>query len=115
MEFADRERRFEAEVMLRKLCKVSCNVPYPKKLRIQLLDLVKKGKAKMPNCFIRTKVNVEKLTVEAHPKTANGWLDLGLLAPIPLNILDNNVTVANNAIVPCQTAQVTMDVSSQIS
>jgi hypothetical protein len=108
MEFADRERRFEAEVMLRKLCKVSCNVPYPKKLRTQLLDLVKQGKAKQPNCFIRTRVNVEKLTVEAHAKTANGWVDLGLQRPIPLDILDTNV-MATSA------SQVTMDVSSQIS
>jgi hypothetical protein len=97
MEFKDRENRFEAEIMLRKLCKVSCSVPYPKKLRNQITSLVKAGKEKQPNCFIRTKVNVENLTVEVHAKTASGWLDLGMKSSISLDVLDNNeamVTVA---------------------
>jgi hypothetical protein len=108
MEFPDRERRFEAEVMLRKLCKVNCSVPYPKKFRAQLNELIKLGKAKIPNCFIRTKVNVEKLYVEAHAKTASGWVDLDLKRPISLDILDNSTVVAAAAPAP-------MDESSQVS
>jgi hypothetical protein len=91
MDFEDRETRFEAEVMLRKLCKVNCSVPYPKRMRTILLELVNKGKAYYPNSFIRTKVNVDKLTVEAHAKTANGWVDLGLKQKIPLDILGGAV------------------------
>jgi hypothetical protein len=90
MEFKDRENRFEAEIMLRKLCKVNCSVPFPKKFRDQLNELIKTAKAKQPNCYIRTKVNVENLTVEAHAKTASGWLDLGLKSSISTDILDNS-------------------------
>jgi hypothetical protein len=94
MEFKDRETRFEAEIMLRKLCKANCSVPYPKKLRKMLNDVVTAGKGLQPNCFIRTKVNVDNLTIEAHAKTASGWLDLGLKREIPIDILDINVSSA---------------------
>jgi hypothetical protein len=109
MNFKDRETRFEAEIMLRKVCKVSCSVPYPKKMRTLLNDIVKQGKALQPDCFIRTKVNVEKLTVEAHAKTASGWLDLGIKKEIPLNILDNS-TIAEQELM-----QVTPSELPQIS
>jgi hypothetical protein len=90
MDFRDRDTRFEAEIMLRKLCKVNCSVPYPKKMRALLNEVVKDGKKLQPDCFIRTKVNVDKLTVEAHAKTASGWLDLGIKRSIPTSILDNS-------------------------
>jgi hypothetical protein len=89
MEFRDRDTRFEAELMLRKLCKVNCSVPYPKKMRALLNEVVKDGKKLQLDCFIRTKVNVDKLTVEAHARTASGWLDLGIKRSIPTSILDN--------------------------
>jgi hypothetical protein len=79
-------------------------VPYPKKLRSLLDTLVAEGKVKYPNTFIRTQVNVEQLTVEAHAKTGEGWVDLGLKRDIPLNILDINTEV---------TVSVTAAVSSQ--
>jgi hypothetical protein len=90
MDFKDRDTRFEAEIMLRKICKVNCSVPYPKKMRTLLNDIIKEGKAIKPDCFIRTKVNVEKLYVEAHAKTPTGWLDLNLKRDIPISILDNS-------------------------
>jgi hypothetical protein len=94
MDFKDKESRFEAEIMLRKVCKVNCSVPYLKKLRSMLGDLVKQGKQLQPDCFIRTKVNVDKLFVEVHAKTASGWLDLGIKKDIPLNILDMSTAPA---------------------
>jgi hypothetical protein len=106
-DFKDRDTRFNAEIMLRKVCKVNCAVPYPRKMRSLLGELVRKGKALQPDCFIRTKVNVEKLQVEAHAKTASGWLDLGLKCGIPLNILDATLDVE-----PMQTTTVE---GSQIS
>jgi hypothetical protein len=87
-EFKDKEERFQAEKTLRKVCKVSCAVPYPKKLRLMLDACINEGKKKFPNCYIRTKVNVDNLTIEAHAKTGEGWVDLGLKRSIPLNILD---------------------------
>jgi hypothetical protein len=93
----DRDSRVQAETYLRKLCKVSCSVPYPKKVRILLDDLVKKGKALHPNKFIRTRVNVDNLFAEAHVKTEEGWLDLNLKTPIPLDVLDR-MSVTNTEI-----------------
>jgi hypothetical protein len=90
MDFKDRETRFEAEIMLRKICKVNCSVPYPKKMRALPNDIIKEGKAIKPDCFIRTKVNIEKLYVEAHAKTPTGWFDLNLKRAILNNILDNS-------------------------
>jgi hypothetical protein len=90
LDFKDKDTRFNAETSLRKICKISCSTPYPKRLRAMLTDMVKTGKALHPNKFIRTKVNVDQLTIEAHAKTENGWLDLNLKRDIPLNILDNN-------------------------
>jgi hypothetical protein len=42
-------------------------------------------------------VNIDKLTVEAHAKTSEGWVDLNLTRPIPLNILDNNPLSFSNS------------------
>jgi hypothetical protein len=94
MDFKDRETRFEAEIMLKKICKVNCSVPYPKRMPTLLNDLVQKGKSLQPDCFIRTRVNVENLTVEVHAKTASGWLDLNLKQGIPLNILGGSIDTA---------------------
>jgi hypothetical protein len=119
MEFKDRETRFESEIMLRKLCKVNCSVPYPKKLRDKITEMIKTGKSQHPNCYIRTKVSVDNLTVEAHAKTAAGWIDLGLKCDITCDILDNNSTHVASASqsASSQVSQVSavMDVSSQIS
>jgi hypothetical protein len=110
MDFKDRETRFEAEIMLKKICQVKCAVPYPRRMRTLLNNLVKEGKTLKPDCFIRTKVNVENLTVEAHAKTGDGWLDLGLSRSIPLDILDRQPFFNNDT-----ASQVNMDTASQIS
>jgi hypothetical protein len=108
-EFKDRDTRLQAETSLRKICKVSCSVPYPKKLRLLMDSLVKQGKAAHPDCFIRTRVNIENLTVEAHAKTADKtWLDLGLKQSFGIEILDNQVTAVSSS-------QMIVDESSQIS
>jgi hypothetical protein len=61
-----------------------------------ITDVVSAGKGLQPNCYIRTKVNVEQLTLEAHAKTASGWLDLGLKRQIPIDILDDIVSTGSN-------------------
>jgi hypothetical protein len=88
-EFKDKDTRIQAEKSLRKICKVSCAVPYPKKLREILDRLLKEGKKKCPESYIRTRVNVDSLTIDVHAKTETGWLDLELGCAIPLNICDN--------------------------
>jgi hypothetical protein len=106
MDFRDRETRFEAEIMLRKICKVSCSVPYPKKMRNLLNDIIKEGKALKPDCYIRTKVNVETLTVEALAKTNGGWVDLNIKRSIPLNILDNSTSQVAMDLVESEPSQI---------
>jgi hypothetical protein len=98
-EFKDRVTRIEAETNLRKVCKVSCSVPYPKRLRDILDNLVTQGKKLAPNCFIRTRVNVDTLSIDVHAKTKEGWKDLHLKTCIPLDILDV-VSTDNAAVVP---------------
>jgi hypothetical protein len=87
-EFRDRETRFQAESNLRKICKVSCAVPYPKRLRLIMDNLVREGKKLYPKSFIRTKVNVDTLTIDVHAKTGEGWTDLNMRTTIPTNICD---------------------------
>jgi hypothetical protein len=78
MEFKDRDVRFQSELSLRKICKVNCSVPYPKNVRVIIDELIKEGKRIRPNSFIRTRVNIDKLTIEAHASVDKKWVDLGL-------------------------------------
>jgi hypothetical protein len=77
-EFPDRETRLQAEINLRKICKVNCAVPYPKDVRDKLDALVTEGKNLKPDCFIRTWVNADKLTIGACASVNRKWVDLGL-------------------------------------
>jgi hypothetical protein len=115
-EFKDKDVRIEAEKTLRKICGVSCAVPYPKKLRDILDKMISEGKKKYPKCFIRTKVNVDTLTVEAHARTTEGWVDLGLNSNIPLDILDSVTTsaLASSTVAP-SASQPTQDENMIIS
>ena len=88
MDFKDKETRIQAEISLRKICKVSCSTPYPKNLRAILDRLVKEGKRIAPDHFIRTRVNADKLSIDVHAKVGNNWQDLGLSQQIPLDILN---------------------------
>ena len=88
LDFKDKETRIQAEISLRKLCKVSCSTPYPKGLRSILDGLIKEGKKSAPEHFIRTRVNVDKLTIDVHAKDGSKWQDLGLSRQIPLDILN---------------------------
>ena len=87
MDFKDKETRIQAEISLRKICKVSCSTPYPKNLRSILDGLVKEGKRIALDHFIHTRVNVDKLTINVHAKDDSNWQDLGLSQQIPLDIL----------------------------
>jgi hypothetical protein len=99
-EFKDKDTRIEAEKSLRKICSVSCAVPYPKRLRDIMDKMITEGKKIKPNSFIRTRIDIDNLTVEAHAKTSEGWFDLGYKTSIPLNILDSVNTVPQVALPP---------------
>jgi len=92
MDFKTRETRIQAEQTVRKLCKVSPLVPYPKRLRAMLSDTVKRGKAMHPDSFIRTKVDIDNLLVKAMIRQGDRWVDIDALTQkIPLNIGDNRL------------------------
>jgi hypothetical protein len=86
--FKDKKTRFQAELSLKKICKVKCATPYPKGIRVLMDNLVKECKDENPGCFILAKVDVEKLTVTAKARSDEGWVDLNNSTPIPHDILD---------------------------
>ena len=92
MDFKDRDTRIQAEINMRQICQVSCSTPYPKRLRTMLSELVVRGKLDSPENFIRTRVNIDKLTIDAQAKVKGTWVDLGLQRDIPLDILDRVFT-----------------------
>jgi hypothetical protein len=85
--FRDKATRFQAELTLKKACKVKCSTPYPKQLRTIMDDLVKVCKPANSGCFILTKVDMDKLIVTARARSDNGWRNLENTAKIPLDIL----------------------------
>ncbi len=90
-EFQTKETRIQAEQALRRVCKVSPSVPYPKKIRSMLADTVKRGKDLHPNTFIRTKIDIDQLTIKAMVKVNDKWTDIKeLTQAIPLDSLDRN-------------------------
>jgi len=102
--FRTKDERIKAEQTLRKFGKVKCSVPYPKKLRSIIGDIVKKGKQVKPNNYIRVKVDTENLTVSAlasvqSPSGRWIWEDLELSTEIPLDVLDkgDQVTLENDS------------------
>ncbi len=86
--FKDKKTRFQAELSLKKMCKVKCGTPYPKKLRSIMDGVVKDCKASKTGKFILAKVDSERLVVTAKARSDKGWEDLDVSVPIPTDILD---------------------------
>jgi hypothetical protein len=83
--FKSKEERVRAEQSLRKYCKVKYSTPYPKKLRTLIGNVVKEGKQKKPEHYIRVKVDSNKMTVSAQAsiKNPNGRWGSGHLSQHP--------------------------------
>ena len=96
MDFKNKETRSQAEHTLRTICKVSCSVPYPKKLRAALSTMITEGKTIKPGCFIRTKVDIDNLTISAYArgKEEQGWTHLDLDKVITPDYLDRQTTIS---------------------
>jgi hypothetical protein len=88
LSFKDKDSRIQAELALKKACKVKCATPYPRELRSIIDDFVKVCKSDRLGCFILAKVEVEKLIVTARARTDKGWDDLDRTVSIPSDILD---------------------------
>jgi hypothetical protein len=96
LSFKDKETRFQAEMTLKKACKVKCGTPYPKKLRIIIDEFVNACKADSPGNFILAKVDVEKMLVTAKARSDKGWTELNRSVPIPVDLLDPTELAAAN-------------------
>jgi hypothetical protein len=81
--FKGKDERMMAEQTLRKVCKVRCSTPYPKKLRTMIRTLVDEGKAAKPGHFVRVRVHPDTLTLDAFASVDGNWVDLKLERNIP--------------------------------
>ncbi len=88
--------RIRGEQSIRKVCNSKCSVPYPRKIRALIDEVLKSGQSAKPGCYIRVRVSHESLTVVAHAREGNSWTDLGISKVIPSNILEP-VELANLA------------------
>jgi len=93
LDFKNKETRVSAEYTLRSICKASCSIPYPKKLRALLGRAILEGKKKYPKNYIRTKVDVDGLQVTTSARVGDTWLPASGPFPIPLDVLDPNTVV----------------------
>ena len=91
LDFKNKETRSQAEFTLRTICKVSCSVPYPKKLRALLGAQILEGKKAFPNekVFIKNKVDIDNLTISTSARINNVWQKLNMDKVIPLDIMGN--------------------------
>jgi len=94
--FKTKEDRIRAEQSIRKLCKVRCSVPYPKKLRGLVNNLIQEGRKKSPGNYIQVKIDTDnmKLTARASVHKGNNkyeWEELDMDTIIPEDVLDKVV------------------------
>jgi hypothetical protein len=96
--FRNKDEKIRAEQSIRKLCKVRCSIPYPKKLRDIVNNMIQDGRKASPGNFIRFKVDAENLKVSAAASIHQGnnkykWEDLNISTDIPLDVLDKTIQV----------------------
>ncbi len=70
------------------MCKGKCSVPYPKRIRLLIDEVLKAGQSAKPGCFIRVRVSHESLSVVAHAREGDAWTDLNISKVIPHDILE---------------------------
>ncbi len=80
--------RIRGEQSIRRVCKSQCSLPYPRKIRMLIDEVLKEGQSAKPGCYIRVRSLQENLTVVAHAREDNGWVDLKIEKPIPVDILE---------------------------
>jgi hypothetical protein len=83
-----KSERIRGEQSIRKVCNGKCSVPYPKKIRLLIDEVLKAGQSSKPGCFIRVRVSHESLSVVAHAREGDAWTDLNIAKVIPLDILE---------------------------
>ena len=69
MDFKNKETRVQAETTLRSICKVNCSIPYPRKLRMMITEIISSGKRLREGLFIKVKVDIDNLKLSASAST----------------------------------------------
>jgi hypothetical protein len=80
--------RIRGEQAIRNVCKSKCSVPYPRKIRNIIDEVLKAGQSAKPGLFIRVRVMSDNLTVVAHAKEEGKWVDLEVSRQIPVDSLE---------------------------
>jgi hypothetical protein len=80
--------RIRGEQALCNVCKSKCSVPYPRKIRNIIDEVLKAGQSAKPGLFIRVRVMSDNLTVVAHAREDGKWVDLDLSRKIPVDSLE---------------------------
>jgi hypothetical protein len=86
--YKDKETRVAAEQNLRKLCKVSCTVPYHSTLRDFMKKAMEEAKAKYKNSFVQTRVDVENMTLRVSYRQEGVWHNDVDRVSLPDSVLD---------------------------
>jgi hypothetical protein len=84
-----KEERIRGEQAIRRVCKTRCSTPYPRKIKGLIDEVLKAGQSAKPGCFIRIRIHHDSLTIVAHAREDNKWVDLNLRKSIPIDILDS--------------------------
>jgi hypothetical protein len=86
--YKDKETRMTAEQNLRKLCKVSCTVPYHSTLRDFMKKAMEEAKVKYKNTFVQTRVDVENMALRVSYRQEGVWHNDVDRIPLPDSVLD---------------------------
>jgi hypothetical protein len=91
-EFKDKDTRFRAEQVLRKVCNVNCTTPYPPILRECIRRTVDKVRQDYPDGFVKVTVDATNLCLKVARKSGKGegsyWIYGKEDVPLPPEALD---------------------------
>jgi hypothetical protein len=92
--YKDKDTRIAAEQNLRKLCKVSCTIPYHSSLRDVMRRTMTECKAKYKDSYIQTRLDTDKMMLKVSYRHNGVWYNDVEQVPLPDSVYDltNKVT-----------------------
>jgi len=92
--YKDKDTRIAAEQNLRKLCKVSCTVPYHSTLRDVMRKTMTECKAKYKDSYIQTRLDTDNMTLKVSYRNNGIWYNDVETVELPDSVYDltNKVT-----------------------
>jgi len=92
--YKDRDTRIAAETNLRKLCKVSCTVPYHSTLRDEMRKVVDRLKDKYNGCWVQARPDAENMCLRISYREGEVWRNDVETVPLPDSVLDTSHKVS---------------------